>query len=132
MRIFVRHIISCAVLLCLWLAAPSAICAEAGIDCAERRQQAFQQHDAAPVAFFEQQEPVPVLGCRQIQRVGASRVVPAHGWKTGRNPGRGFFQAGPAVIRYVLPGLYALQLWHSETFPSPRSYYVIALRRILC
>ena len=132
MNKLVRHIVSVWALLCLLTTGSSlAVAAERGNDVGSR-QQSLQKQEQTGTFFCEQQEPLTVFGSRQTQRVGSSRITGSSGSKTGRNAGKGIASVIYNNIKYVVPYAQTILSWHDMTVLSPRMYYVIALRRILC
>ena len=77
----------------------------------------------------------PQLRSQPQQRVGSSRslrVMPTHGGKPGRNLGgwNNHYSYNPQ--NFIHLALSELSAQGAEGVASPRLYYVIALRRILC
>lgn len=83
----------------------------------------------------ERQRPTTVQNGRQSERVGSSRptrLLPTHGPKPSRGVGRWMDSLSSNLIKYDFLRLVVGRLSAGRGAASPRSYYVIALRRILC
>ena len=77
----------------------------------------------------------PLLRSQPQQRVGSSRssrVIPTHGGKPGRNIGTWNNHYSYSPFNYIHLALSEFETRGAEGVASPRLYYVIALRRILC
>ena len=102
----------------------------------QQREERIGQQDDLLRAFAEEPQP-PInslfVQSNPSQRVGSSRptrILPTHGGKPGRNIGN--VHHSSHYYQHV-----SLQLCYRNSTPgavaaSPRYYYVIALRRILC
>ena len=61
-----------------------------------------------------------------------SRVLPTHGGKPGQHLSRWAHHASSNLLKHTLLLLRRSPLWLRTGAASPRHYYVIALRRLLC
>lgn len=61
-----------------------------------------------------------------------SRILPSHGGKPGQTDGRWTRHHSSNSIKYALLHLRQSPNWLHTGVASPRHYYVIALRRLLC
>ena len=61
-----------------------------------------------------------------------SRLLPTHGGKPGKHPGRWSSDGSSNPFKYAQRQWCRTLLWYRTIVPSPRLYYVIALRRLLC
>ena len=127
-----------AALFCGFSDSLSWVRAQGSVSHSEGREECFQRHDGLVRSLMEErQRPLGevLLKSNQTQRVNASRparLLPTHGGK----PGRSLF--GYHANHSFNPSKYALLYLRQNTIrlwagiASPRFYYVIALRRILC
>jgi len=127
-----------AALLCGFSDSLSWVRAQGSVSHSEGREECFQRHDGLVRSLMEErQRPLGevLLKSNQTQRVNASRparLLPTHGGK----PGRSLF--GYHTNHSFNPSKYDLLFLRQKTIRlwagivSPRFYYVIALRRILC
>ena len=61
-----------------------------------------------------------------------SRLLPTHGGKLGKHPGRWTSDITSNPFKYAQLQWCGTLLWFRTVAASPRLYYVIALRRLLC
>lgn len=61
-----------------------------------------------------------------------SRILPTHGGKPGQHHGRWARNSSCQPLKNSLLCLHHSHLWFRAGTASPRHYYVIALRRLLC
>lgn len=75
---------------------------------------------------------LPSQGQQQIGSLSQLRIIPAHGGKSGKNLGHWINQLPYQHLSCICLPLIALNAYEGLGIASPRLYYVIALRRILC
>ena len=77
----------------------------------------------------------PLMKSQNQHRVGSSRparVLPTHGGKPSRSSAQCNNHYSYNALNYIHLALSELRTHGAEGVASPRLYYVIALRRILC
>ena len=127
-----------AALLCGFSDSLSWVRAQGNVSHSGEREECFQRHDGLVRSLMEErQRPLGevLLKSNQTQRINSSRPVrllPTHGGKPGRNFIGCHTNHSFNLSKYALLFLRqsAIRLWAG--IASPRFYYVIALRRILC
>ena len=85
----------------------------------------------------ESQKPIdsPLVKSQNQQRVGSSRpsrIIPTYGGKSGKNLAHWANQHFDNTLNIIYLPLQLKNICSGHGIASPRLYYVIALRRILC
>ena len=85
----------------------------------------------------ERQKPIdsPLVKSQNQQHVGSSRpsrIIPTYGGKTGKNLAHWASQHLDNTLNIIYLPLQLTKICSGHGIASPRLYYVIALRRILC
>lgn len=129
------HIAYIALLLCALLMPTESVRAGGVVTGKQRGELCIDRYDGHLRLLTEERQRPSVQNGRPQQRIGSSRptrLVPSHGPKPGRSVGRWTDTPSSYLLKYdflrLVPG--RLSVWLGVA--SPRSYYVIALRRILC
>ena len=111
---------------------------ECASDCKKQKDEQVSTYDGLVKGAMEESEgqySSPQLRSQPQQRVGSSRssrVMPTHGGKPGRNIGGWNNHYSYNPLNYIHLALSEIKVRSAEGVASPRLYYVIALRRILC
>ena len=141
------HLHSCHRLFRLWLmmlllcglpATNYSVLAQADVTSEAAQEESFSQSDGLHRYMMLEQQKMPagfVITAKSGERIGSSRpvrLVPTHGGKSGRMLSR--LTSASSIYH---SNLYSLLFRLSDCgirvgAASPRFYYVIALRRILC
>ena len=106
--------------------------------CSQTKEEQVTAYDGLTKGVMEEPEgqySSPLLRSQPQQRVGSSRssrVMPTHGGKPGRNIGGWNNHHSYNPLNFTHLAQSELTTRSAEGVASPRLYYVIALRRILC
>ena len=137
-RRFFVHIAFVATILCGLFGTQASVWGQGLTHHSGQREMCIDRHDGLLRAFAESRQRPPsslLQSQRSSQRVGSSRSfrsVPTHGPGPNRGMGRWSENHLSNLLKYAcLCLLRSTELLRPGT-ASPRFYYVIALRRILC
>ena len=141
------HLHSCHRLFRLWLmmlllcglpATNYSVLAQADVTSKAAQEESFSQSDGLHRYMMLEQQKMPagfVITAKNGERIGSSRPVrpiPTHGGKPGRMLAR-LTSSGSVYLSNLHALLLCLSAGNKRAWAaSPRLYYVIALRRILC
>lgn len=103
----------------------------------QQEEQITQYNGYVKGLMTERQRPYnyPLVKSQNQQRVGSSRpsrIIPTYGGKSGKNLAHWANQLQNNTLNIIYLPLPELRTCSGLGIASPRLYYVIALRRILC
>ena len=103
----------------------------------QQEEQITQDDESFKDLIAERQRPIdsPLVKSQNQQRVGSSRpsrIIPTYGGKTGKNLALWANQHLDNTLNIIHLPLQLTKICSGHGIASPRLYYVIALRRILC
>ena len=138
MRRWIVQIWLIAALLCGLSNSPLWVRAQDVVSRDHHQEECVQRYDGLTGSLMEErQQPLgeSLVKSQQSQRVNSSRparLLPTHGGKSGRGLGLGIQNNSSNQFKYFHL-CRCLDIFKARTgVASPRFYYVIALRRILC
>ena len=138
MRRWIVQIWLIAALLCGFSNSPFWVRAQGVVSRGHQQEECVQRYDGLTGSLMEErQQPLgeSLVKSQQSQRVNSSRparLLPTHGGKPGRGLAQGIHNNSSNLFKYLFL-CRGLDIYKARTgVASPRFYYVIALRRILC
>ena len=138
MKKLILHITLTIAMLCGLCMSPSQAVAQHDVSGEQGRQECVARQDAMHAGNVEERSFTSsgaVLRTGSQYRLSSSRptrLLPTHGGKPGKNHFRNAENNNPFYISETSHFLASVSILLRKAVPSPRSYYVIALRRLLC